>query len=70
MKEKARVTEYEETMNELKAEKVKTEIALKNVTFSKGLLEKELETKRWKDKVREGDMKIENKQLQIKLGER
>ena len=69
MKEKARVTEYEETMNELKAEKVKTEIALKNVTFSKGLLEKELETKRWKDKVREGDMKIENKQLQIKFSE-
>ena len=63
------MTEYEETMNELKAEKVKTEIALKNVTFSKGLLEKELETKRWKDKVREGDMKIENKQLQIKFSE-
>ena len=64
------MTEYEETISDLKAEKVKTEIALKNVTFSKGLLEKELETKRWKDKVREGDMKIENKQLQIKLGER
>jgi len=70
MKDKARVTEYEEAISDLKAEKVKTEIALKNVTFSKGLLEKELETKRWKDKVRESDMKIENKQLQLKLAER
>ena len=70
MKEKARVTEYEEAISALKAEKVKTEIALKNATFSKGLLEKELETKRWKDTVREGDMKIQNKQLQLKLAER
>ena len=43
------------------------EMKLKNETFSKELIEKEMNKKKFNNKMAEGEMKMQNKQLQINI---
>lgn len=54
-------------MSGLKSNIMQIEMKLKNETFSKELLEKELEKKKFKEKMQDGETKLQLKQIQLSL---
>ena len=63
----SRELEYQEQLSGLKSSIMQVEMKLKNETFSKELLEKELEKKKFKEKMQDGETKLQLKQIQLSL---
>mgnify|MGYP000338697738 CR=1 FL=1 len=60
-------SDLEQQISTLKSQIMQLEMKLRNEKFTNELLEKEIDKKKFKDKMQEGDLKLQIKQLSINL---